>query len=284
MASTTRSIEETCAALSLAEEEEAGGVEFGVEDVVVALETYKFAVVGRLLTDRPIKFPMVRDTMAGVWRSGKGVTIKELQHNLFLFQFYHQFDLTRVLEDGLWSFEQNLLLVKRLDENQSPLNVALTHAEFWVQVHNLPMGFMSVRVAEAVGNYVGRFVAADHNNFGGSWKTFMHVRVEIDVGKPLKRKMKLKKQGGEWFWLDFKYERLPSFCFLCGLLGHTDRFCSRNFEEGGVVGEKPYGVWLRAGGRRTMAMAGQRWLVDNAAAREGGKGPGNVEPSMQVPT
>nr|GMD81146.1 uncharacterized protein LOC109179748 [Ipomoea batatas] len=270
MASTAEAIEERCAALTLEEEEEIGGLVVGAEDVCEEVQSFKFAAVGRLLTDRPIKFPIVRDTMAGVWRLGKGVTIKELQHNLFLFQFYHEFDLTRILEDDPWSFEQNLLVVQRLAENQSPLSVALTAAEFWVQVHNLPMGFMSVPVAEAIGGFVGRYIKADQSNFDGTWKTFMRIRVEIDVAKPLKRKMKLKKNGGEWVWVEFRYERLPTFYFLCGLLGHSDRYCEKNFEDERMEGEKPYGVWLRAAGRRQSLTVGQRCLVDGAGTRGSG--------------
>ncbi|XP_019184789.1 PREDICTED: uncharacterized protein LOC109179748 [Ipomoea nil] len=256
MASSSRSLEEVCAALML-KEEEAGGIELEAEDVVENSECLKFAAVERLLTDQPKKFQIMRDTLAGAWRPGKGVTIKELPLNLMLFQFYHEFDLMRVLEDGPWVFEQNLVLIKRVEENQSLLDVELNVAEFWVQVHNLPLGFMSARVAEAVGNHIGCFVKADQRNFDGPWKTFMRVRVALNVGKPLKRKMKIKKPRGEWYWVEFKYERLPTFFFECGVLGHSERFCGKHFEVGGAVGEKLYGAWLRAPGHRSTATLGQ---------------------------
>lgn len=58
----------------------------------------------------------------------------------------------------------------------------------------------------------------------------------------------MKKPGGEWFWVDFRYERLPSFCFHCGVIGHSDRFCPVAFATEVVGKEKPFGPWLRAGG------------------------------------
>lgn len=36
--------------------------------------------------------------------------------------------------------------------------------------------------------------------------------------KPLKSQMRIKKAGGEWMWIKFKYERLPSFFFIVVLL------------------------------------------------------------------
>lgn len=49
------------------------------------------------------------------------------------------------------------------------------------------------------------------------WREYLRVRVTIDLEKPLKRRMKVKKSGNEWFWIVFKYENVPTFCFICGL-------------------------------------------------------------------
>lgn len=60
---------------------------------------------------------------------------------------------------------------------------------------------------------------SDDRNFDGSLRTFYRIRVAIDVSKPLKKGMKLKKNSGEWSTVEFRYERLPTFCFLCGIIG-----------------------------------------------------------------
>ncbi|KAL8514793.1 hypothetical protein ACS0TY_013756 [Phlomoides rotata] len=51
-------------------------------------------------------------------------------------------------------------------------------------------------------------------------------------------------------WIDLKYKHLPSFCYLCGLLGHMRRECDLA-DEGDEVedlsDEKlPFGEWMRA--------------------------------------
>lgn len=67
-------------------------------------------------------------------------------------------------------------------------------------------------------------MASDPKNFQGLWRSYLRIKVAIDVRHPLKSKMRIKKSGGDWIWIHFKYERLPSFCFFCGIIGHPDKF------------------------------------------------------------
>nr|POF10018.1 hypothetical protein CFP56_51438 [Quercus suber] len=45
--------------------------------------------------------------------------------------------------------------------------------------------------------------------------------------------------------VDKRYERLPTFCYICGIIGHDDKHCHVSQREG--VKERQYGDWLRAG-------------------------------------
>lgn len=270
--SNPKALESVYASLTLEEEDE-GGLEFEDESTEVK-EDYRYILVGKLLTEKPIKFNIMKDTLAAIWRPGRGMSVKELAVNRVLFQFFHDVDLKRILEDGPWFFEQSLLVLRRLEINESLFDVQLTESDFWVQIHNLPVGFLSEKIVEAIGSYVGVYKHADKSSFDGSWKAFLRIRVSIDVTKPLKHKMKIKKTGGEWIWIDFKYERLPNFCFICGILGHGDRFCPKLFEGYHTDTEKSYGPWMRATGRRPPMTTGQQWLVSETPNRRETEGAG----------
>lgn len=152
-----------------------------------------------------------------------GLEVHDLGEQRYAFIFYHILDVKKVLEGGPWSFEHNLLVFQQYSEGDDPLSVTLEESDIWIQVYDLPKGFTSENVLKSVGNYIGKFVKSDSNNFNSSWKPFLRIRVTIQVSKPLKRCMKIKMEGGNWSWINFKYERLSTYCFVCGILGHSDK-------------------------------------------------------------
>lgn len=136
----------------------------------------------------------------------------------------------------------------------------LHHLDMWVQIHDMQNGFRSEQVVKDIGNYIGIFVNSDPKNFAGDRREYLRVMVTIDIEMPLKRKMKIKKKGGEWFWVTFKYEHVPTFCFIYGIVGHSERFCPKLFEQEGELTERPYGPWPRAITRRSAQTLGSKWL------------------------
>lgn len=99
---------------------------------------------------------------------------------------------------------------------------------------------MSQRIVKDNGNYIGNFVESDPNNSVGVWREYLRVRVSISIEKPLKQRIKLKRSDEQWCWANFKYEGVPTFCFICGMTGHSEIFCERIFDISLEVIEKPY--------------------------------------------
>lgn len=72
------------------EEEEEGGLIVKGDDVDEGEETkidFRYCLVGRFLTDKVINFSAMKNTLASLWRPGKGACIKDPSSTLFLFQF-----------------------------------------------------------------------------------------------------------------------------------------------------------------------------------------------------
>lgn len=150
--------------------------------------------------------------------------------------------------------------MSRLQLGQNPRCVDLNHMELWVQIHDLKVGFMSEKVLTGIGNYIGKFISSCPSNFVGVWREYMRIRVLLNLVTPLKRRMKIKITGNEWSWVSFKYENVPSFCFICGIVGHSEKFCGQLFEKTENKIVKPYGAWMRAPFKKQVKPIGAKWL------------------------
>lgn len=217
-------------------------------------------LVGRFLTDQPINFNLMRSRLAGIWRPGKGVFVKDIGQGRFIFQFFHPLDLQRIMDGGPWSFNNFPLIIHRLSRGEFPTRVELNRLAFWVQVHDLPAGYITEGIGKQLGAFIGEFLEYDATNSSSIWRQYMRIRVAIDVSKPLKRGRRIKKTDGTSFMVSFKYERLHIFCFVCGRVGHSERFCEDLFSSDPSNIKREWGVWLKADDRRGGPLTGDRWL------------------------
>ena len=65
--------------------------------------------------------------------------------------------------------------------NEVPATVPLNSLDFWIQIHNLPIGFMSTQVGKQFGDFVGNFIQYDETNNTRFRASYMRVKVRIDV-------------------------------------------------------------------------------------------------------
>lgn len=237
--------EKACEKLAIADEEEQG-FEYKEDDLEKddEEESFKFCMVGFFMTESHVPYKIMCDTLSNLWKPRKGIYIKKVLNNRFLFQFFHEVDFRRIVGGGPWTFKNHLLVWKEVVQGMDLAITILDSTTFWVQVHDIPIGFRSEKVSKDVGTFVGGFESCDPRNFDGNNRSFLRVRAQVNIYKPLKRFMKLRKVGGEWFQINFKYEKLPTFYFICGIISHGDMFCKRRYEENEP--QRLYGLWLRA--------------------------------------
>jgi len=76
------------------------------------------------------------------------------------------------------------------------------------------------------------------------------MRVDIDITKLLMRGKIFRIENINKGWVYFKYERLPTFCYRCGILGHQERECQsvRKWCISTDEEDFQFGPWLRAVG------------------------------------
>jgi len=252
--------------LSLSDKEDE--LEIPVENIPNSAADTSASLVGKFLTDKPIRGHMMTTKMAEFWHPGRGVNIKEIEPNLFTFKFFHFRDMQTILKKGPWYFDNNLQILNTLPDNTPAQSVPLQSVPFWVRIHDVLVGFMTERVGKDLGNFIGEFLEYDVKNSANHLRSYMRIRVLLDVSKPLKRQKKIKRLGGDSQIVKFKYERLGNFCYYCGVLGHIEDYCDKLYSVDSDDGVRYRGPELHVEklknegrGSRWLREEGQEWRL-----------------------
>nr|KJB18771.1 hypothetical protein B456_003G068500 [Gossypium raimondii] len=69
-------------------------------------------------------------------------------------------------------------------------------------------------LTHAIGSTFGGIISSE------LIRDFCHIKVELDVQKPLRRGIFILVGSQENLWVIFNYENLSGFCFGCGCMAH----------------------------------------------------------------
>ncbi|XP_050212651.1 uncharacterized protein At4g02000-like [Mercurialis annua] len=226
------------AQLKLTEEEQSA---VNLEDVVdeIIEEKAELCVVGKLLTKKPYNLNHMRNSLASAWRLAKGFNLRDVGDNLFVCEFLSKVDKVRILREGPWHFDKQIILFEPLNGNMQPNNMLIVECPVWVRIYDLPLNCRGKAAVGKIGGKIGRIMGRDEEE-GKVWNRYSRIRVAIDTTKPLMRGMSVINPLGERCWIGFKYERIQNFCYWCGMLDHMEVECEDKLEQK-KISEWPYG-------------------------------------------
>ncbi|MBA0671045.1 hypothetical protein Goklo_029793 [Gossypium klotzschianum] len=115
---------------------------------------------------------------------------------------------------------------------------------------------MDRSVAMDVGCAIGELIAINWCVRDGGWTEYIQLRVIIDISEPLCRVVQFVNREGVTTVYAIKYERLPTFCYNCGLISHsTQKYEKTVSKNKSNETSYQYGNWLRA----SIGIANQDW-------------------------
>ncbi|TXG58368.1 hypothetical protein EZV62_016197 [Acer yangbiense] len=211
------------------------------------------SLVGKIFANELINRYVFKRNIPKIWRTTQEFEVEWIRENIFAFHFTNQMDRKRVIARGPWSFD-NFLLALEEPKGLSDSDIAKMQfncVEFWIQIHKAPLMCMNKQTVIFLGKQIGVLKAIDLGESGHCWGEYLQVRVGIDANKPLRRVLRVDLGGSEKevVVMLLRYERLPKYCFHCGMLGHEHIECP---EEDSINRGKDYndtykfGSWLRA--------------------------------------
>ena len=167
-------------------------------------------LAAKFLNKRVLNVDAISRTFRAIWRTRKNFNIQQ--------------DAERVLNNEQWSFDKHLVLFRRLEGSRNIRSLQFTSTKFWVQLHGLPVDRLDIPTAIQIGKTIGATLSfrCEAEMIAGD---FLRIRVEVDVLKPLCRGRKVVLDNEKEVSVAFRYEKLPNFCYWCGMVCHDDKDC-----------------------------------------------------------
>ena len=144
------------------------------------------------------------------------VKFRPLEDSLYTIQFACLGDWERVMNDGPWHFHGDAVIIKPYDGVTKPSTIKMDTIEIWAQIHDVLD--LYAHLVPALAAKVGEVLFAEppSQDFAGN---FYRVWLRIDVTKPLKNPVSMVRNSKCQIYR-VKYEKLPDWCAVCGMLGH----------------------------------------------------------------
>ncbi|KAM0899778.1 hypothetical protein ACQ4PT_021067 [Festuca glaucescens] len=184
------------------------------------------AFVGKVLAPNALHIQTITSAMRPAWGNPKGLVFNPAGVNLFIAKFGSKADRDRVIEGSPWKVGKHAVLMKKYDTEVRPQQVVFDRMAIWARILSLPNRLMNAQRGAEIAKNIGVIKKIESDDRGRCWGGFMRLRVEISVHDPLLRCVTVFSrcfQTTERY--EIQYERLPLYCFSCGLLGHSNLVC-----------------------------------------------------------
>ena len=147
----------------------------------------RFGLMGKILSSKPYSKGSVMSTMDKLWVTNGDLSAQVIDRDTFLFSFEKEQDRAKVLAMEPWSFNKSLLILKAVNGDETLRWDSWSLTCFWIRIYNLPYDGMIREIGERIGNGIGKFIDIVTDKSGRCPGSYMRLRVQIDVSKPLRR-------------------------------------------------------------------------------------------------
>jgi hypothetical protein len=115
---------------------------------------------------------------------------------------------------------------RKLEEKEDPALVPFKTMPIWAQFQGILFYLLTKQLARRLGRKLGGLIIIDNYARGDLNDKILCAKVDLPIARALQRWITLEyKFTNEEVCVTVLYERLPSFCMGCGVIGHSESAC-----------------------------------------------------------
>ncbi|KAJ1407196.1 Endonuclease/exonuclease/phosphatase superfamily [Sesbania bispinosa] len=183
----------------------------GSESIELARKT----LVGRILWDKPLNKGAVKHMLIKAWgEDAEELRIMDMGVNVFIFYFLDKKKARSIMKKGPWNVMGHLVSLQYWIPEVSVYEINYDLVSFWVQMHGIPLEFMTTSNVSRIAGMIGEVKEVEDPKVEGVLlRSFMRVRVTVNVKKPLVTGFWVPRKDLPKTWVLVKYEKLQDFCY-----------------------------------------------------------------------
>ncbi|CAL1412484.1 unnamed protein product [Linum trigynum] len=202
-------------------------VEFSLTEVQSDRVRQSRMLLGRLFTEDRLTPIALRAAINNPWQGQGRIIVREAAQGLYEFILPTEAAKNWVLQRTPWVINDKILHLRAWTPNITTRTFdEMATAPFRVQMWDVREECCTQQFGRKIASStLGRVLEAGIFSCTDTTNTFIKVKTLIDFSKPLRSQIWATNEETGSFWIRFKYEHLPSFCYNCGRVGHFRQNC-----------------------------------------------------------
>lgn len=133
----------------------------------------------------------------------------------------------KILEKRIWYIGDYMFHDEQWASHHSAATPALVSIPIWAHLRGVPLDLRSLEGLSWVAGLIGEPKETNEFTINLTSLHLAHVKVEVDLTKPLPDVIELGRTDGQVNLVDVDYPWIPPTCSHCKELGHIDKNCLR---------------------------------------------------------
>ncbi|KAK8644629.1 hypothetical protein V6N13_123931 [Hibiscus sabdariffa] len=211
-------------------------------------EDSHLTIIGKLISSNPTDDNAVVRAFQGIWKHEKIVSIMTLKPRYYRIKFPTEDIRNDILARGPWTFKGDWLALAASHPEYSIDDYAFVTMNVWIHIYGIPSILMEDDdTANHIGNFLGKMIGivvkVDTRRIDLNMVDYLRIGIILDVTKPVRRCVAIGGSGPSPKLCTLQYERLPTLCHGCGIIGHALEHCATFKPDANA--KLQYGDWLR---------------------------------------
>ena len=171
-------------------------------------------------------FSQTQSVFNHLWGKGKRLEIHNNPVNrTVLVRIQSDYLRQKILEKNIWYVGDSMFHTALWSSVHSKNTPPLKAIKIWAHLTGVPLDLRYKEGLSLVVGLVGDPKEIDDFNLNLVSLTLAHVKVEVDLTKPLPSVVEFERQSGKVVEVSVHYPWVPSTCYHCHKLGHIVRNC-----------------------------------------------------------